>query len=273
MSQALHHRLTCLSLAAAACAPAAALERPLWEFGLGATALSLPHYRGSDQTQSWLLPLPYFVYRGQFFRADREGARAVLLDSERFELDFSLAASAPTRSEDNLARQGMPDLAPTIEIGPNANFGLARGTDWKVELRVPVRAAFTLEGRPHHVGWSATPYATLEGRVRGWDVGVRAGPLWGDRRLNAYVYEVAPVYATAQRPAWRARAGFGGWQTTLGASRRFGPWWVGAFVRHDSVAGAAFEGSPLVRQRGTVAAGVALSWVFSASSVMVDAPD
>jgi hypothetical protein len=39
-------------------------------------------------------------------------------------VDISLSASVPTRSEHNDARQGMPDLAGTFEIGPNLNVEL-----------------------------------------------------------------------------------------------------------------------------------------------------
>src|SRR6266568_3550534 len=94
--------------------PAAAVERPLWELGLGAGVLELPHYRGSDQSHTWLLPVPYVVYRGKFLKADREGARAVLFESDRVDFDLSLAASAPVRSRDDDARQGMADLKPTF---------------------------------------------------------------------------------------------------------------------------------------------------------------
>jgi outer membrane scaffolding protein for murein synthesis (MipA/OmpV family) len=253
--------------------PAAGTEAPLWELGLGAAALQLPHYRGSEQSRTWLLPLPYAVYRGRFLRADREGARAVLLERKAFEVDLSVAGSAPARSDDNRARQGMPDLAPTFEFGPNANITFARGADWKVELRAPTRAVFTVERSPRHVGWSAAPYLTAEWMQAGWDVGVRAGGLWGDRRLHGITYDVAPEFATATRPAYRAAGGRSGWQATVGASRRFDSIWLGAFARIDSVRGAAFEASPLVTRPNTWSAGIAMSWVFARSSVMVKVPD
>lgn len=248
-------------------------EAPLWELGAGVATLQLPHYRGSEQSRAWALPLPYFVYRGQFLRADREGARAVLLERNVVEVDLSVAGSAPARSDGNRAREGMPDLAPTFEIGPNANVTFARGPDWKVELRAPVRAAFTVQGQPRHIGWTASPYVTAEWVQAGWDVGVRLGGLWGDRRFHGYVYDVAPEYATATREAYRAASGSSGWQATAGASRRFGSWWVGGFLRADSVRGSAFEASPLVTQPRTWAAGIAVSYVFARSSVLVKVPD
>lgn len=248
-------------------------EAPLWELGGGAAALRLPHYRGSEQSRNWLLPLPYAIYRGRFLRADREGARAVLVERAAFEVDLSVAGSAPTNSEDNRARQGMPDLAPTFEFGPNANLTFARGPDWKVELRAPLRAAFTVQRSMRQVGWTASPYVTAEWVQAGWDVGARVGALWGDRRFNGYTYDVAPEFATLVRPAYRAPSGWAGWQATVGGSRRFGSLWLGLFARVDDVGQAAFAPSPLVTQARTWTAGIAAAWVFARSPVMVKVPD
>ncbi len=263
---------TALLLHLAVMLPAHA-DEPLWELGLGVAGLRLPHYRGSDQSHDLLLPLPYGVYRGKIFRATREGARAVLLDGERFDFDLSVAATAPARSNDNRARAGMPDLKPTVELGPNFNFTLSRGADWKLDLRLPVRAVLSVQSRPQDLGWTASPVLNLDVRRWGWDIGVQGGPLVGSRRYNSYFYDVAPVYATATRPAYAAPAGNGGWRFTTGASRRFGDFWVGAFVRLDSVAGAAFEPSPLVRQRSQATFGLAMSWVFATSTERVTVDD
>ena len=52
--------------------PAAAAEKPLWELGAGLAALQLPDYRGSDKNRFYLLPYPYFIYRGDIVQVDRE---------------------------------------------------------------------------------------------------------------------------------------------------------------------------------------------------------
>lgn len=266
-------RLAVALLVSLAAASAARADKPLWEFGLGAGVLRLPHYRGADQSHTWVLPAPYFVYRGEIFRADRDGARAVLIDAERFDFDVSLAATAPTRSEDNTARSGMPDLAPTFEIGPNANFTLARGAGWKLQARVPVRAAFTLESNPRSIGWIATPNANVDFWAGGWNIGVLAGPVFATRRFHGYFYDVPATYATAERPAYRAAGGGSGWRLVSGASRRIGSWWLGGFVYGDSVRGANFEPSPLVRRSETVAFGIAASYIFAASTQRVRGDD
>ena len=263
-------RTMVLALAAfALAAPAAQADQPLWELGMGAGGLRLPHYRGSDQSHTLLLPVPYVIYRGRIFRATREGARAVLIDGDRLDFDLSLSASAPTRSADNRARAGMPDLAPTLELGPNLNYTLARGANWKLDLRLPARAVLALGSDNRDAGWTVQPVINIDWHVAGWDVGAQAGPMWGSRRHHAYFYGVQAPYATATRPVFDAGAGNGGWRWTAGASRRIGALWVGAFVRADSVAGAAFEGSPLVKQRQGLHVGLAASWVFAVSDQRV----
>ena len=268
-------RLACIAAALAASAlplaAQAAVDRPLWELGAGAGVLRLPHYRGSDQSTTWLLPVPYIVYRGEIFKADRDGARAVLLDAQSVDVDVSASASAPTRSKDNRAREGMPDLKPTVEIGPNLNWTVARGRQagggWKLDLRLPLRAAFSVESKSRLAGWIATPNVNLDLRTSsGWNVGLQAGPLFADRRLHAYFYDVAPAYANAARPAYRSSGGYAGFNALAGLSRRDGNRWLGFFVKADSLSGAAFEDSPLVRQRHHWSAGIAVSWVFAQSS-------
>ena len=276
MSKAEQARRCRAAAVVAACAavtlPAAA-DQPLWEAGIGVGVLRLPHYRGSDQSHTWVLPVPYFIYRGEFLRADRDGARAVLVDAERLDVDISVAATAPTRSEDNRARAGMPDLSPTVEIGPNVNYTLARGTQWKLQARAPVRAAFTLESGPDMIGWLATPNLNLDVRAQGWHIGLLTGPIFGTRRINGYFFDVAPEFATASRPAYRAPGGYAGWRLVSGVSRRLGDFWMGAFITGDTVGSARFEDSPLVRKRGTLAFGFAISWVFGQSGQRVSRED
>src|SRR3954469_1473359 len=72
---------------------ASAAQRPLWEFGLGAGAVVFPDYRGSDITHVYPVPVPYFVYRGDILKADREGVRGLLFHRVWVELNMSLNAT------------------------------------------------------------------------------------------------------------------------------------------------------------------------------------
>jgi len=274
MTRGLRVTACCLALVAGpATTSARAADLPLWELGLGAGLLSLPHYRGSDQTHTWLLPVPYAVYRGTIFRADRDGARARLIESQRVKLDLSVAASPPTRSQDNRAREGMPDLAPTVELGPNLNLTLQRGAHWKLDLRLPLRAVATIERHPQGLGWSASPVLNLDITRGGWNLGLQAGASWNSRRLNGYFYDVADDQVLPDRPAYRADQGYAGWQATVALSRRFARHWTGLFLRWDTVGGAVFESSPLVRRQSAVSMGVAWSWIEWQSGQRVQVPD
>jgi outer membrane protein len=247
--------------------------RQLWELGAGVAGVQLPHYRGSDEQHRYALPVPFLVYRGDILRATREGARAVLFEGSRFDFDLSLSASAPTRSEDNRSRRGMADLAPTLEIGPNLNVALARGGRWKLDLRLPARAVFAIDDGAQAIGWTLSPVLNVDWRVAEWSLGVQAGPLYGTRRYHAHFYDVGPADVTATRPAYAATSGYAGWRWTTGVSVRHGDLWFGAFLRGDSVAGAVFEASPLVRQRNNLSFGLALSWVLASSHERVAGHD
>ena len=249
-----------------AAAPARA-DRPLWELGIGAGWLHLPHYRGSDQSRDWLLPIPYFIYRGEVFRADREGARAMLLDQkEGVDIDISAAVNTPTRSQDNRAREGLANLAPTVELGPSLNYALARAPGWQLDVRVPARAVFTVERKRGLIGWTANPELHLATTISGWDVRLQGGPVFNSRAYNQYFYDVLPAEARPGRQAYRAPGGAAGWVGTLSASRRLGPVWIGIYTQADALNGAAFESSPLVRQRTNISVGIGMSWVFKEST-------
>lgn len=251
---------------------------PLWEAGAGLSVLTLPDYRGADEGRSYVLPVPYLVYRGEFLKADRRGVRGELFESDRVELDLSAGASPPVDSTRNQARRGMSDLRPSVELGPSMEIALwrnARDTT-RLDLRLPARAGVTLESSPRFVGWNFSPRLNLDIDSvggSGWNLGVLAGPIYADRRAHAYFYSVQPEFALADRPAYEARGGYGGMQTLVAVSRRFPRAWVGGFARWDSLSGAVFADSPLVRRQHYFAAGLAVSWIFGESAQRVEAKE
>jgi len=249
---------------------------PLWEAGAGVAGLTLPAYRGSDKTHYFVLPVPYFTYHGDFFKADRDGVRGQLFGSDRIDLSISASASPPTKSDDVPARLGMPNLQPTVELGPEADITLWRGTGHIpfVKLRLPIREAYTITAPRHDVGTIFSPNLNADINdvcgLSGWNMGVVTGPVFATKRQNAYFYSVAPQYAKATRPAYDARGGYGGMQLLLSLSKRFDHTWVGAYLRQDTLSGATYANSPLVARHGYTSAGVAVSWIFGQSSTLVD---
>jgi outer membrane scaffolding protein for murein synthesis (MipA/OmpV family) len=245
-------------------------DLPLWEVGVGIFPSTFPAYRGSDQQQYYLLPFPYLVYRGDYLRMDREGLRARLFNTERVQLNISLNASAPARSEDSNARAGMPDLDPTVEIGPSLNILLAEFADkHSLKLRLPVRSVIATDlGSTEQAGWIFNPHLKLESEdvFGGWDAGLSLGPLFGNGKYHAYYYSVDPQYATATRPAYRASGGYSGTLLLASLSRRLERIWMGGFIRYDNLSGAQFEDSPLFETDHSLMAGFAIAWIFRQSS-------
>jgi outer membrane scaffolding protein for murein synthesis (MipA/OmpV family) len=252
---------------------------PLWEAGIGAAVLSLPDYRGADQAQTWLLPFPYVVYRGEFLKAEERRVRGLFFKTDRVELDVSVNAQPPVDSSRSDARRGMPDLDPVVEIGPSLNISLHRSADRRteVELRLPVRAAIATDfSYVDFAGWVSDPNLSVDVRdplgQAGWKFGVLGGVVYSDRRYNQYYYAVDPAFSTPGRPAYNPSGGYAGTQVIAALSKRFPGYWVGAFARWDTLNGAVFADSPLVKTRQYFAAGVAVAWIVGESKVKVEVP-
>lgn len=259
--------------------PAQAEQLPLWEFGFGIGGLFFNDYRGANTSHVYPAPVPYFIYRGQFLQADRDGVHGRLFNRRYLELEISVNATAPVFSRSSAIRAGMPNLEPTIELGPALQWHIWRSQEQRLRLdvRLPVREAITVASPPMAIGAIFAPSVDLDclgaGRLAGWNLGVMAGPLYAQQRYHEYFYGVAPQYATVTRPAYEATGGYSGSEALVAVSKRFANYWLGAYVRHDWLADAAFIDSPLVQTRSYWAGGVGFVWMISASSRMVDSHD
>lgn len=257
--------------------PAQANEVPLWEFGLGAGAVAFEDYRGSNTTHAYPLPIPYVVYNGKFLKADRDGVRGTLFNQDWLEVNLSFNLTTPVRNDRE--RSGMPDLKSTVELGPSFDFHLFRSENRRVklDLRMPLRAAATVESSPRIIGWTFSPRFNLDLKdpfgLPGWNLGLLAGPLFADQRYHAYFYSVAPQFATPSRPEFQAAGGYAGTQTLAAISKRYPKFWVGAYMRYDTLAGAAFVDSPLVQSKSYWTGGFGFAWMIRKSTQLVEVPD
>jgi outer membrane scaffolding protein for murein synthesis (MipA/OmpV family) len=147
----------------------------------------------------------------------------------------------------------------------------------KFDVRLPLRGVFTVQARPHSIGAVFAPNASIDIKdvagFQGWYFGALAGPLFADHRYHDYFYTVAPQFATPARPAYEASAGYSGAQILVALSKRYPSFWVGAYVRHDTLAGAAFESSPLVKRDSYWATGAGIAWIIHQSKRLVNDTD
>lgn len=262
-----------------ACSCAQAQQRPLWELGIGVAGLHLPYYRGSDSERGYLLPFPYIIYRGDFFKVDDEGIQGLLYSSDDLVLDLSLAGGVPVPSDQDGPRQGMPELAPTVEFGPSLEIRLwhePRRKHRSLWLRLPLRAAYSVDGLDWtHEGWVFAPYLEYYRRPAAAsdpEYSVSVGPIFSDDAYHDYFYGVKPAYVTAQRPAHEGRSGYSGSRLTLTASKTLGNLSVAAFLRLDTLKGASFSDSPLLEKHSYHVIGFAVSWILGRSDTLVHSP-
>ena len=238
---------------------------PLWELGGFTIGVSQQAYPGSDQQVKRSLALPLFVYRGELLRADREtaGIRAIRISG--FELDIGVAGSFGVNSEELEARRGMRELGTLVEFGPRLKWQLGAGPGdgrWRAEL--PLRGVFDLSDSAAYRGLAFEPRLVFERQARdGWRYNASLGAIIADQRLAQTFYEVNGSEATPLRPEFAASNGLVAWRLAASFSRNLAPdWRLFGFARVDTVAGAANENSPLVRQTTgtTLGLGVAYTW-------------
>ncbi len=258
--------------------PLHAEHRPRWELGIGAGALSTPHYRGSESRADYLVPFPYGVYRGSFLQVDREdGIRGKLFKGKDVHFDLSLAGSVPVSDTDEGARSGMDGLDLLIEVGAELKINLWRSSDrdHRFGFNVPLRAVYSV-GDPlfEYQGLTLSPYLHYQIRQRSEQALMRYslsfGPIFATSRYHDYFYEVDTEFVTAEREEYHADSGYSGSRITLSAVRHFGEFVVGAFARYDYLGGAVFEDSPLVETDDYFVVGLVFGWVLGKSDTRVE---
>lgn len=245
--------------------------RPVWEVGAFAAVFNTPEYPAAGQNNSNIIAAPYVIYRGEVLRiGDGSIARAVAVDKSWYELDVSLAASFGANSEDNQAREGMPDLDFMFEIGPQlkmrvSQFEFAEHGKAELFFNLQARAAFSTDfSGIEHRGYVLQPQ--LAYRQRGWlsektALSIRISPSWASEDLHDYFYQVDSDFVTPERALFDAKGGYMG--TNLGLSMSFEATedirvFVGGSMNlHSSAKNIS---SPLFEDKSTYSIGVGMVW-------------
>jgi outer membrane scaffolding protein for murein synthesis (MipA/OmpV family) len=252
-------------------------EKPKWELGVGVAFLQIPDYRGSDENRLYVLPYPYLIYRGDILKVEDRRISGQIFKTDRILLDFSGNGSVPVKSSHNTAREGMPDLDPTFELGPALNVKVweDKPDQIKLSLFLPVRAVFSTDfSSVRREGWVFSPRFVFEKgdiiQQTGLNLGISAGPMFADSAYHEYYYTVDPVYANASRPAYSAGGGYSGTTLTIGLSKSYKQLSFNAFVSADFLQNSVFEDSPLVKRKISIMSGFNVSWIFLKSTKSVE---
>lgn len=232
------------------------------------TALQQQAYPGSSQQIERALVLPFFIYRGQYFRSDRGGVGLRAVKTDTVEVDVGASGAFGSSSDDIDARRGMPDLGTLVEFGPRVKWNLGRGPgNGRLRAELALRGVFDITDRLRDKGLALEPELIFE-RSTGGGVryGTSVGLVFGDERLTDTFYGVAPAYATATRPAYTAHSGLIMSRLSINLSQGLSPnLRVFGFARLASVQGAANAASPLVRQNTGSTLGLGLLYTFARS--------
>jgi len=244
---------------------------PLWEVGIGAGAFSLPQYMGSDERYTYPFGFPYLIYRGKYWRLDRSGLRNRIFDSDKLSLDLSLSGGLPVKNS-NKARVGMPDIHWTAEIGPRINWQISETERIVWSAHFASRAAINIKGK--YVGWVTEPYLryTYRTPVSNGNLRIKTdiGALYGSQKYHDTYYGVAPIYATATRPAYQAKAGLH--SIYVKARIRYplrDNLELFTSLQARTLSSGVVKNSPLVKSKVYTTAALGVVWVFSSSDETV----
>lgn len=241
-------------------------EQPLpkWELGLGIAAARLADYRGSEHGHTYALPVPYGIYRGDRLRLDRDQNRFRIFSTATFSVDWSGAVSQPVKSEDSPRREGMPDLEPTLEWGPQLKVAL--GEHWLLQTRLHVVTTHE-DGNFHDRGYTVTPSVSWETPLfRDFSLGAKLAAPTANDRYHDYYYGVSPDYALPDRPVYHGHGGASGLNTQLTLSKRTRHAWYGVFFSNHFLENSVIEDSPLIDDKTSWSAGFAATWLIFQSS-------
>lgn len=240
---------------------------PLWELGIGAAAYHQGNYPGSDVRSTTGFPFPYVIYRGDWFRIDRS-LQGILYETQMAKIDFSAGATSVVDSDKSDARQGMPDLDPTFELGPALSLLLTNpARPDSIWGRVAVRTAVSVDTgdwKLKQQGWVLDTRLRYQRPLIGETLKLSAevGASFADDNYLGYFYDVPLEFATPERPAFSAGSGYAGGRLGLGLSGVYGKWRWSLFGAYMNFAGTPFEDSPLLDSEHDFSVGVTVGWMF-----------
>ncbi|MFK8138754.1 MAG: MipA/OmpV family protein [Bdellovibrionales bacterium] len=236
-------------------------DLPLWELGIGVGQLYVPDYPGSDEFTNFLLPFPYFIYRGPWLKADRDdGIRSLLFRTDKARVSFSFKGSFPIDSEDNETRRGMEDLSFIFELGPVWQYRFIQKEEERLRLNVPLRLVTSTNGQhtqERGLVWSpnlsgSKNFSCSIDCQYEWSVGFSGA----SKKLHNYFYEVGPEDVLPTRSLYGAKAGTISWYLQYRLRFEYGKHFLGGSITYSNYEQNANTQSPLFKRTDSYSIGI-----------------
>ena len=238
-------------------------KEPKLELGFGGAALYYPNYVGSKTYNFITLPFPYLRYRGKYLKYDKDGLTGKLFGINDLKLELSGSGSLPASSEKGSARDGMPDLDLTGEIGLQFVYNIYEKGVSQLEFELPIRGVLSTDfTQIDYRGLVSNPQLKYSLNYTNLELTLRTGVVLGDEDYHSYYYGVDREYITPNRSEYKANAGFNGFRNRVGMTYKKGSWWMGAFITYISLNGSVIEDSPLVEINSALYSGASVAYIF-----------
>lgn len=191
------------------------IKKPLWEAGAFTLGFHGPIYPAAQDTHNKFLAVPYVIYRGDVLRiGDGSIVKAVAIEKETFKFDVSLGAAFSANSDDSDIREDMPDLDFLFEIGPQASFLINNTRDSEAWFNLHFRSVFSTDfSSMDQRGYVFEPEISFEYSDLFFDRSrffMSFSSFYATDKTHQYFYQVDQQYATQQRQAYQADAGYMG---------------------------------------------------------------
>jgi outer membrane scaffolding protein for murein synthesis (MipA/OmpV family) len=235
-------------------------------WGIGFLSMELNQYRGSKQSRFWIYPTPYFSYKSNFLEAEPSFVRGLIYQHKKFAIKLSLMAGLNVEQEKNEVRVGMSALDYTFELGPIMIYHLwdSKNNSLSLDFNMPIRHVFATNF--HYVkalGWFSVPYVSLNYNKHNLESEFSVGPMYSERSLHAYYYDVNRNEQSNLRGEFHSGGGYSGFQTALVTRVSYDHYIILNFLRWDNLSSSAFSNSPLVQTKQFFVAGLGVFWMFS----------
>ncbi|MBL1352923.1 MAG: MipA/OmpV family protein [Zetaproteobacteria bacterium] len=246
--------------------------KPKWEVG-GALALaSIPQYMGSNERYQLAFPVPYFIYRSPRVHINRGGIRTKILDIDSLSIDASFGGGLSV-SRGNKARQGMPSLPFTFQLGPRLNWQIKETIHQGLKFHLPLR--WNIDTSLHNAGWLIEPEFLWNVNLSNSShVYLGIGGTFTSQVFNDRYYTVPNIYATPIRPSYQAGSGLHSIFLQSSIHYTYSPTLsMFAAMRYRNMKVGHISQSPLVKTPHYLSVFLGMSYLFWASDEKVLSDD